>query len=116
MSQAASTTQATTVPLIDLPNTTQSLNDRWQAAATQADVTVALGTDTRVFLHDLLALPDQTARITNLQDEVVVLLGEQADAGRRIIALQTDATNRIRQPRYTNHDSRSRSRHTPNTI
>jgi chromosome segregation ATPase len=92
------------MPLVSLPNTTQSLNDRWQAAATQADVTVALGTDTRVFLHDLLALPDQTARITNLQDEVVVLLGEQADAGRRIIALQTDATNRDTE--LANRDTR----------
>jgi len=59
--------------LVNLPNTAQVLNNRWQAAATQADVTVALGTDTRVFFHDLLALPDQTARTTTLQTQVTDL-------------------------------------------
>ena len=103
--------------LVLLPNErVNQLLARWQSLQTAADTNLAA--DTRTTLQELTALPDQRANVTSLQtqvtnqttrigelqDEVGVLLGEQVDAGRRILALQTDAANRDTQ--LATHDTR----------
>lgn len=92
---SASMTAAPTGPSVALVPQVRSLLARWQATPALPDITNQLENDTRTLLTNLLTLPDQSTTITNLQDEVAVLLAERINTATTIRDLQAerDAAN-----------------------